>query len=236
MAVAALVLQLLFILLFAHFLLTPQAQKERAREMLLLLRPLARLPPQRPVLLPAAPRAATIPQPVVPPPLPNAAPSVLNPAPPSALEAIGRALFGCTPEAMAKLSPEDRANCPPLAQAPRPDQDLGEQPRSHAKDEALWAEEKAERDWVPNCDGAAVLVKCMVLQTMAEQQRAQQARGAISEQRRRRNQPPPPPMPKRFGQALGQHRLSGAGRTQHQDGETARFRDIWNVCFWRRVQ
>lgn len=200
MAVAALVLQLLFILLLAHFLLAPQAQKERAREMLLLLRPLARLPPERPALPPKPSRAIAIPRPVVPPLLPNAGPSIINPAPPSALEAFGRALYGCTPENMANLSPQDRAKCPPLAQAPKPDQDLVEQPRSHAKDEAFWAEEKAERDWVPNCFGAEVVAKCMMQQSMAEQQRAQQARAAIAEERRRRAQPPPPPMPKWIGQ------------------------------------
>ncbi len=199
MAVAALLLQLFFVLLFAHFLLTPQAQKERAREMLLLLRPLARLPPERPVLGRAPPRVLAIPPPVIAPPLPNAGRSAVTPAPPSALEAFGRALYGCTPEAMAKLSPQDRAKCPPLAQAPPPDQDLLAPPRSHAKDEALWAEEKAEREWFPNCDGAAVLAKCMAEQAMAEQQRATQARAAIAEERRRRDQPPPPPRPLRFG-------------------------------------
>src|ERR1043165_9918524 len=131
MAVAALLLQLFFILLFAHFLLTPQAQKERAREMLLLLRPLARLQPTRPALPLSPPRAIAILPPAVPlPPLPNA-PGVA-PAPPSALEAFGRALYGCTPEKMANLSPQDRAKCPPLAQAPIPDQDLLAPPHSHA--------------------------------------------------------------------------------------------------------
>jgi hypothetical protein len=197
--VAALLLQLFFVLLFAHFLLTPQAQKERAREMLLLLRPLSRLPPERPVLGRAPPRAIAIPQPAIAPPLPNAGPSVINPVPPSALEAFGRALYGCTPEAMANLSPQDRAKCPPLAQAPKPDQDLLEQPRSHAKDEALWVEEKLEREWMPHCDGAPVLAKCMMQQAMAEQQRAQQARARIDEEHRRRAQPPPPPVPLRFG-------------------------------------
>src|SRR6478609_1704108 len=199
MAVAALLLQLFFVLLFAHFLLTPQAQKERAREMLLLLRPLARLPPERPVLGRAPPRAITIAPPAIAPPLPNAGPSVINPAPPSALEAFGRALYGCTPEAMARLSPQDRAKCPPLALAPKPDQDLLEPPRSHAKDEALWVEEKLEREWMPYCTGAEQVAKCMMHQGMAERQRAEQARARITEERRRRDQPPPPPVPLRLG-------------------------------------
>ena len=196
MAVAALFLQLLFILLFAHFLLTPQAGKERAREMLLLLRPLARMPPLPPAPLGAQPRATPSLAPIVPPPPASPAITGVQPAPPSALEAFGRALFGCTPEAMARMSLQDLAKCPPLARMPKPDQDLVEQPRSHAKDEALWAEEKAERDWTPNCDFAEVLAKCMMHQSMAEQQRAGMARTGIDEQRRRRNQSQPPPLPK----------------------------------------
>ncbi|HEX4637334.1 MAG TPA: hypothetical protein VH189_14200 [Rhizomicrobium sp.] len=197
-AVAALLLQLIFVLLFAHFLLTPHAQKERAREMLLLLRPLARLPAERPPVRRTVPRATTsLPPPLTAPPLPNPGITGVAPGPISPLEAIGRALSGCTPEAMAQLSPQDRAKCPPLALAPKPDQDLVEQPRSHAKDEALWTEEKAERDWAPNCAGADQVAKCMMHQSMAEQQRAQAARARISEERWRRNQPPP--MPKRLG-------------------------------------
>ena len=198
---AAILLQLLFVLLFVHFLLTPQAQKERAREMLLLLRPLARMPQNQPAPRQTSARVRTIPQSVIPPPLPNEATTGVKPTPPSVLEAIGRALYGCTPEAMAKLSSQDRAKCPPLAEAPKPDQDLVEQPRSHAKDEALWAEEKAERDWAPSCVGAEVVAKCLMHQSMAEQQRAQQAREKIYEDRQRRNQPPSMPMPKWFGQS-----------------------------------
>jgi len=117
----------------------------------------------------------------------------------SGLQGFGRALSGCTPEAMANLSREDRAKCPPLAQRPQPDQDLLAEPRSHAKDEALWAEEKAERDWMPNCASAEEVAKCMMRQAMAERMRARAAGAKIDEDRQRRNQPPPPPMPKWVG-------------------------------------
>ena len=198
---AALLLQLCFVLLCTHFLLTPQAQKERAREMLLLLRPSRRLQPE-PLPVPQLPsRPTSVPQAIVPPPLPVPEISGVLPNAPSALEAIGRALSGCTPEAMGKLSPEDRAKCPPLAEMPKPDQDLLAAPRSHAKDEALWAEEKAERDWRPECAGAEQVLKCMIHQSIAESERAAKARALIDEQRRRRAQPPPPPMPKWFGSA-----------------------------------
>ena len=170
--------------------------------MLLLLRPLARpLPAPLPAPPAAAPaRRATAPLPYVLPPLPNPMPNLIAPGPPSALEGIGRALAGCTPEAMALLSPQDRAKCPPLAERPRPDQDLVEQPRSHAKDEALWAEEKAERDWMSECAGAEQVAGCMMHQGMAEHQRAQAAREKIDEDRQRRAQPPPRPLPKWIGQ------------------------------------
>lgn len=199
-ATVALLLQLFFILLFTHFLLTPQAQKERAREMLLLLRPSAKPKPEP---LPAIPQPSSpvlpIPQ-FVPPPLPNPGITGVRPEAPSGLEAFGRALSGCTPEAMGKLGPEDRAKCPPLAQMPQRDEDLLGEPRSHAKNEALWAEEKAERDWMPNCVGAEDVLKCLVRQSIAEHDRAAKARALIDEERRRRAQPPPPPMPKGIGQ------------------------------------
>lgn len=202
-ATAAVLLQLFFILLFTQFLLAPQAQRERAREMLLLLRPSRQPQPPRqeapPVPQPPS-RPAFIPQ-IVLPPLPNPGVTGVKPEAPSGLEALGRALSGCTPEQMGKLAPEDRAKCPPLAQMPKPDQDLLAPPRSHAKDEALWAEEKTERDWMPNCFGAAEVGKCLMQQSREENDRAAKARAVIDEQRRRRAQPPPPPMPKWFGSA-----------------------------------
>ncbi|HKQ10105.1 MAG TPA: hypothetical protein VJS85_02855 [Rhizomicrobium sp.] len=201
-AVAALVLQLLFILLFAHFL-TPSVRKEGERETLLWLRP-SRQPeplpspqPQPPAVLPMPSPQLTNRQFVPPSVLPHAGINGVKPDAPSPLEAIGRALYGCTPEQMGKLSPQDRAKCPPLAERPKPDRDLVEQPRSHAKDEALWAEEKAERDWMPNCFGAANVTKCQIQQSIQEHDRAKAARIRIDEERRRRAQPPP--MPKWFG-------------------------------------
>jgi len=83
---------------------------------------------------------------------------------------------------------------------PRPDQDLLAPPRSHAKDEAQWAEDLAERNWQPNCFGAAEVGRCLMQQSMEESDRANKARAVIAEQRRRRAQPPPPPMPKWIGQ------------------------------------
>jgi hypothetical protein len=202
-AMAALLLQLFFVLLFTHFLLTPQAQKERAREMLLLLRPERRLQPEPPPPVPQAPsRPVAIPPAFIPPSFPNPDIVGVKPEAPSGLEALGRALSGCAPEQMGNLSPQDRARCPPLGiLPPKADQDLVEQPRSHAKDEALWAEEKAERDWMPNCVGAERVLKCLIQQSLAERDRAGKVRAQIEEERRRRTQPPPPPMPKRIGPA-----------------------------------
>jgi len=199
-ATAALLLQFLFILLLSQFLLTPQAQKERAREMLLLLRPSAKPRPPPPPIPQQASPVLPVPSPqFVPPPLPNPAIVGVKPETPSGLEAFGRALSGCTPEQMGKLGPEDRAQCPPLAAMPKPDEDLLAPPRSHAKDEAQWAEDLAERNWQPNCFGAELVLKCLVQQSIEEQDRANKARALTAEQRQRRAQPPPPPMPKRIG-------------------------------------
>jgi hypothetical protein len=200
-ATAALIVQLLFLMLMTHFLVAPEKRRETAQELLLLLRPSVKpTPPAPPLPVPqqSSPTLSVpIPQ-VIAPPLPNPGITGVRPEAPSGLEALGRALSGCTPEQMGKLAPEDRAKCPPLAAMPPPDQDLLVPPRSHAKDEALWVEEKAERDWMPECAGAEQVAKCMMQQGMAESDRAAKARAAIAEQRRRRAQPPPPPMPKWF--------------------------------------
>jgi hypothetical protein len=199
-ATAALLLQLFFILLLSQFLLTPQAQKERAREMLLLLRPSVKPKPESPPIPQQSSPALPVPIPqFVPPPLPNPGIVGVKPETPSGLEAFGRALSGCTPEQMGRLGPEDRAKCPPLAAMPMPDQDLLAPPRSHAKDEAQWAEDLAERNWQPNCFGAEQVLKCLIRQSLEEKDRAEKARASIAEQRRRRAQPTPPPMPKRIG-------------------------------------
>ena len=201
-AAAALLIQLLFLSLFTHFLLMPQKQQERARELLLLLRPSVKPRPEPPPVPQQSSPALSVPVPqVIPPPLPNPGIAGVRPETPSGLEALGRALSGCTPEQMGRLGTEDRAKCPPLAAMPKPDEDLLTPPRSHAKDEAQWAEDLAERNWQPNCFGAANVLKCLVQQSLAEKARAKAARTAIAEQRRRRAQPPPPPMPERIGAA-----------------------------------
>lgn len=199
-ATAALLLQLFFILLLSQFLLTPQAQKERAREMLLLLRPSVKPSPEPLPIPQQSSPALPVPVPlIVPPPLPNPGIVGVRPETPSGLETFGSALSGCTPEQMGRLGPEDRAKCPPLAAMPKPDQDLLAPPRSHAKDEAQWAEDLAERNWQPNCFGAEQVLKCLIRQSLEEKDRAEKARASIAEQRRRRAQPPPPSMPKWIG-------------------------------------
>lgn len=200
-AMAAILLHLLFLLLLTNFLVTPEKQKERAREMLLLLRPSAKPKPKpAPPMPQQSSPAPTVPIPqVTPPPLPNPGITGVRPQAPSGLEAFGQALSGCTPEQMGRLGPEDRAKCPPLAAMPMPDEDLLAPPRSHAKDEAKWAEDLRERNWQPNCFGAEIVLKCLIQQSIEEKERASKARALIDEKRRQRNQPPPPPMPKWAG-------------------------------------
>ena len=168
--------------------------------MLLLLRPSRqpRTEPPPPAMPQQAAPALPVPQ-AVPPLVPNPGIVGVKPETPFGLEALGRALSGCTPEQMGRLGPEDRAKCPPLAAMPKPDEDLLALPRSHAKDEAQWAEDLAERNWQPNCFGAERVLKCLVQQSIEEKDRAAKVRAAIAEQRRRRVQPPPPPMPKWIG-------------------------------------
>ncbi|HEU0096604.1 MAG TPA: hypothetical protein VFQ52_09120 [Rhizomicrobium sp.] len=145
---AAIALQAGFLLLLLQsvHILTPPAKL--AQEMTLFLPRPRPQPVQQ-----AAPRAATppivqtIPDITLPPPPNGAVPSTAD------VQGLGRALFGCAPEAYANLPPEERAHCPKpgnslaLQRAP----DIYGAP-SHAKDEAHWAAELAREKsapWLP---------------------------------------------------------------------------------------
>jgi hypothetical protein len=74
-------------------------------------------------------------RPLTPPPL-TMPPIVMPPvAPPSAsdLQGFGNALFGCAPENLGKLTPEQRSHCSGLAAIPRDKDSVGE-PHSLVKD------------------------------------------------------------------------------------------------------
>jgi hypothetical protein len=139
---------LLLLLQSVHILKVPP---KLAQEMTLILPRLRPAPVQE-----AAPRAAAPPvvrlptTPSLQPPPVGAAPSAAD------VQGLGRALFGCAPEAYAGLSPEQRAHCPrPGVNAPRTtEEEL--YPRSHAKDAATWQEDLDERNFnYSGCMGPA---------------------------------------------------------------------------------
>ncbi len=127
--------------------------------------------------------------------LPNIAPSPL--APPSGIAGFGRSLFGCAPEHYADLPPDEKAHCPKPGEGLAVNQppDLLNPPKSRAKDEALWLEQQAEARWMPVCDGAVDVRKCMMQQTLAESSRAQAARQKIADDKAARLQEPKRPLP-----------------------------------------
>jgi len=167
-----------------------------ANETILLLRSLPKVAPRTIDARGAPQRVAPTHLPLLPNILPNTAPRVL--APPSGIAGFGRSLFGCAPERYADLSPDERAHCPKPGEGLAVNQppDLLNPPKSHAKDEALWLEELAEKHWNTECAGAVEVAKCMMHQGMAENRRAQDARQKIADDKAARLQEPKRPLPR----------------------------------------
>jgi hypothetical protein len=166
-----------------------------ARETILLLRSLPKIVPQT-IDARGAPRRVT---PIPFPTLPNIAPVAPSPlAPPSGIAGFGRSLFGCAPEKYADLPPDERAHCPKPGEGLAINQppDLLNLPKSHAKDEARWLEDLAERQWRTQCTGAAEVVKCLIQQSLAENSRAQAARQKIAEDKVLALREPKRPLPR----------------------------------------
>jgi hypothetical protein len=174
---AAIALQAGFLLLLLQSVHILKPPAKLAQEMTLILPRLRPAPMQE-----AAPRAAAPPvvrlptTPSLQPPPVGAAPSAAD------VQGLGRALFGCAPEAYANLSPEDRAHCPkPGVNAPRAtEEEL--YPRSHAKDAATWQEDLDERHFnYSGCMGAGELVvTCLIRTRDAENARAATVRKQIA--------------------------------------------------------
>ncbi len=154
------------------------------RELLLMLRARPK-PPPVPMLIDARP-GITAPRPTVAPPPQSTAPVQI--VPPSRLQDFGRSLFGCAPENYANLSAEDRARCPKPGEglALMPDRDLLTEPKSLAKDEALWKEQMAQKNWMPGpCSpsGQESVMACLMRQTREENRRSASAMARIAEER-----------------------------------------------------
>jgi hypothetical protein len=164
----------------------------RGHETILLLHSLPKIAPRTIDARGAPRRVAPIPLPV----MPNLVPQVL--APPSGIAGFGRSLFGCAPEHYADLPPDERAHCPKPGEGLAVNQppDLLNPPKSHAKDEALWLEEQAEKRWTAMCVGADEVAKCMIRQGWAESSRAAAAREKIAEDKAARLQEPKHPLPR----------------------------------------
>jgi hypothetical protein len=134
------------LLLFAllHFLVQPQraiiAAPERLLEMII-----STARPPAPV--PAAPAPRRKPVPVLPAPggehsgaMPSLAPPVAAPD----ITGLGQALFGCAPENIPNLTPDQRAHC--TNGFTRPDENAVIEPKSHVKDPARRAAEMATKN------------------------------------------------------------------------------------------
>jgi len=195
-AALALLVQAIFVLMILLSSQRPVPLRSVAHETILLLHPLP-----TPQTIDARGTVARRMTPVQIPILPNLAPPVLAPpvlAPPSGIAGFGRSLFGCAPERYADLPPDEKAHCPKPGEglAVNPPPDLLNAPRSHAKYEALWQEELAERRWMPMCPGDLEVAKCIMRQAIAENHRAQAARQKIADDKAAALQEPKRPMPR----------------------------------------
>jgi cell division septation protein DedD len=189
---AAIALQAGFLLLLLQSVHILHPPAKLAQELTLILPRLRPSPPQQ-----AAPRAVappivqTIPNvPLLPPPN-SVAPSTAD------VQGLGRALFGCAPEAYANLSPEDRAHCPKPGVNTPPTAEEELYPKSHSKDAATWQEDLDERHYDSTiCFGAALVAQCMVEAEQAEHQRAASVRQQIESDKRKAQVPAGPPAPR----------------------------------------
>jgi len=135
-----LLLHALLLLALLHALTTPVRRAPLAeREIIFRLLPRAVQPKAQvaaplPEVAPQAPRAAS-------PTVPPVAPATPTPN----LQSFGQSLFGCAPENLANLSPEQRARCS-TGGFPRPDDFAATAPRSHVKDPTRPAAEMAARN------------------------------------------------------------------------------------------
>jgi outer membrane biosynthesis protein TonB len=134
-----LLLHALLLLALLHALTTPQKRTPQiAREIIFHLLPRAAAPKAETAAPPveAAPR---VPRPVV--PIVPSAPS--EPAP--GIQGFGQSLFGCAPEDLANLSPEQRSHCSTGALG-RTDDFAATAPKSHVKDPTRRAAEMAAKN------------------------------------------------------------------------------------------
>lgn len=190
---AALALQAGFLLLLLQSVHILKPPTKLAQEMTLILPRLRPAPVQE-----AAPRAVAPPIVRAMPAEPIPSPSQGAPPSDADVQGLGRALFGCAPEAYAGLAPEQRAHCPkPGANVP-PSAEEELYPRSHAKDAATWQEDLDERHFnYSGCMGTGELVAtCLIHMGDAEKARAAIVRKQIASDKAKALAPAKPPVPR----------------------------------------
>jgi hypothetical protein len=198
-AAGALALQGGFLLMFLASMPALRPPPEIGRELSLLL------PGLRPVSSPARPPQDMQGPVTVTPPLflspPNMPYNALTQPLQSALPGIGtfgQALNNCAPEKYSSLPPDQQARCPrpgagvAIQDLPNP---LG--PLRTAKDEAYWQEQWDEAHWMPGpCGpGQGSVVGCLMQQSIAEYERAEDVRWYLARDKAARLKPPPPKIP-----------------------------------------
>ena len=195
-AVLALLVQAAFGLMLVMTRTATQTRLSPVNETLLLLRALPRpAPSSLPATAPSRIRRPVIP--LIIPAVPSLTP-VPQLAPPSGIAGFGHSLFGCAPERYADLPPDEKAHCPKPGEGLAVNQppDLLNPPKSHAKDEALWLEELAERRWSTECLGAIHVRACLIAQDLAEHDRIKAARQKIADDKALARQESKRPMPR----------------------------------------
>ena len=132
----------LLLILLLHAFTQKNTAALSPRETILRLLPLLQHSPQQEAApsAGAAPRARPLRAPVMPPAISTA------PAAPD-VTGLGRQLFGCAPERLATLSPEDRARCVTGLNAP--DKSMVTFPKSHVQDPARRAAELKAKNSSP---------------------------------------------------------------------------------------
>ncbi|OAI45082.1 hypothetical protein AYO42_03510 [Rhizomicrobium sp. SCGC AG-212-E05] len=131
----------LLLMLLLHAFTQKSARPLSPRETILRLLPLLRPQEEAAPSAGAAPRARrSIPAPVMPPAISTA------PAAPD-VTGLGMRLFGCAPEQLARLTPEERARCATGLKAP--DRSVVTIPKSHVQDPARRAAELRAKNSPP---------------------------------------------------------------------------------------
>ncbi len=110
----AVLLQLGFVTIFIYSLPLMAPPKKLVREITFILPRLREAPKVRPAARRSGPSTVS----PVPSPQPLPVPAITVPPPATDLQSFGHALFGCAPENLGNLTPEQRTHCSGLALAP----------------------------------------------------------------------------------------------------------------------